>query len=167
MGRPHTAKEPQIRKYLAAGWTQERVRLHLHVGRNAIRRIAKEIRVENVHTLMVFVPNQAQAVVLQYKTPMAANDAQDLCVDEAARSHDQPMIMAAELTLKPADVQMALVQDIDAATEGNVASMVKNNIIQALTQMRTQNEIESDPKVKAAVVRSQLQQGAQGGAFRQ
>ncbi len=121
---------------------------------------------DNVFTLMVFPHGQTQAVVLQFKTPMSANDAHDLCVGEAARvtiSDDY----GRRLTLKPADVQMALVQDIDAATEGNVASMVKNNIIQALTQMRTQNEMDGDPKVKAAVVRSQLQQGAQGGAFRQ
>jgi hypothetical protein len=122
--------------------------------------------VENIHTLMLFISGQTQAVVLQYKTPMQANDAHDAAVGKAERvtiCDDY----GRRLTVRPTDVQMALVQDIDLATDGNVASMVKNNLVQALTQMRTQNEMDADPKVKAAVVRSQLQQGAGGGAFRQ
>ena len=122
---------------------------------------------ENVFTLMVFVQTQPQAVVLQYKTLTAAKLAQDEIDSTGTDKVTVTDDYGRRLRVKPTDIQLSLVQDIDAATEGNVASMVKNNLIQALTQMRTQNEIESDPKVKAAVVRSQLQQGAQGGAFRQ
>lgn len=121
---------------------------------------------ENVHTLMVFVQGQAQAVVLQYKTPMQANDAHDMIFVGAGRvtiSDDY----GRRLTVKPSDVQMALVQDIDLAIDGNVASMVKNNLVQALTQMRTQSEMDGDPKMKAAVTRAQLTQGLNGGAIRQ
>lgn len=122
---------------------------------------------ENVFTLMVFVQNQTQAVVLQYKTAMAAKLAQDEIDTDTPGKVTITDDYGRRLRARPDDVQLSLMQDIDAATEGNVASMVKNNIVQALTQMRTQSEVEADPKVKAAVVRAQLQQGAGGGPFRQ
>ena len=122
---------------------------------------------DNVFTLMVFPHGQTQAVVLQYKTALAAQEAQEKidCDDTVKVTITDDY--GRRLRGRPTDTQLSLVQDVDAAIEGNVASMVKNNLVQYLTQVRTQTEVDADPKIKAAMVRSQLQQGAQGGAFRQ
>jgi hypothetical protein len=121
---------------------------------------------ENVFTLMVFPDRQTQAVVLQYKTASAALSAQDLIDSDEVGKVTVADDYGRRLRICPADTQLTLMQDVDAAIEGNALSMVKNNAVQALTQMKMQNEIDNDPKMKAAVVRSQLQQGVQG-AFRQ
>lgn len=122
---------------------------------------------ENVFTLMVFPQNQTQAVSLQYKSLEPARKSRDVLngtgLDKIIVSDDY----GRELSIRPCEVQIVLLHDIDKATEGNAILAVKNNITQALAQMKTQAEIEADPKIKAAVVRAQLQQGANGGAFRQ
>ena len=71
---------------------------------------------ENVHTLMLFCTGQQQAVVLQYKTAAEAKQDRDHATNVALSLVRLADSYGRELTLKPADVQMALVQDIDAAT---------------------------------------------------
>lgn len=122
---------------------------------------------ENVVTLMIFPQGQTQALVLQYKTVESARKARDTL---SGAGLDKVMVRddySRELTARPCEIQLALLQDIDQVTEGNVLAQVKNNIVQMLSQMRTTDEIEKDPKIKAAQVRAQLSQGLnQAGAFR-
>ena len=123
---------------------------------------------ENVFTLMVFPQSQQQAISLQYKSLEPARKNRDILNGGGLNKITVPDDYGRELSIRPCEVQIALLQDIDRASEGNAILAVKNNITQALAQMRTQGEIDADPKVKAAVTRMQLAQGAnQSGAFRQ
>jgi hypothetical protein len=116
----------------------------------------------NIWTLMIFSDRSDQAIVLQYKTVagaamdrdkvLAGTDNTVLLVDDYGR----------QLSLRPSDVAMALLQDVDRAAEGNTASNVKNNVANAIAQVATQSEIEKNPEVKAAMTRAALTQGLAG-----
>lgn len=66
-----------------------------------------------------------------------------------------------ELTFRPMNVQTTLLQDVDKAAEGNLIANVKNNVAQALGQVRSQAEVEKNPEMKSAMMKAQLTQGMQ------
>jgi hypothetical protein len=114
---------------------------------------------------MIFVENQPQAVVLQYKTAeRAREDRNRLC-----SSHQAPIILSddygRELTMAAKDLQLVLLQDVDRAAAGNLVSNVKNAVSQMAAQVRAQVEAGKDPALKGAIAAQQIMQGA--GAFRQ
>ena len=114
---------------------------------------------ENIWTVMTFCAGQTQAVVLQYKTAAAANRDHDLLMGDGAGKVRLTDDYGRCLSVRPADVPMVLLQDVDRAAEGNTVSNVKNNIANAMAQVATQSEMERNPEVKAAMTRAALTQG--------
>ena len=123
---------------------------------------------DSIYTLMIFVPNQPQAVVMQYKTPAKALRDRNALVDKTGEKVVIADDYGRELAFSPSGSEIVLFQDVDLAAEGNTIGNVKNNIANTLAQIRSQEEAEKDPAVKAAITRQKLQQGLNGGgAFRQ
>jgi hypothetical protein len=120
---------------------------------------------ENVWTLMLFVQGQPQGLVLQYKTVQAATTARNAIAGPESGKVRVMDDYGRDLTVRAEEAHIILLQDVDMACEGNMVSSVKNNITQALSQVRTQTAIDNSPTIKAAQISQNIRNGM--GAIRQ
>lgn len=112
----------------------------------------------NIWTLMIFAAGQVQGIVLQFTSHDRACETRDkLNAEDGFNKVTVADDFGRELSIRPNDAGIILLQDIDQATEGNMVGNVKNNVAQAATQVRTQGEIEKIPEIKAAMLRQQFQ----------
>jgi hypothetical protein len=123
--------------------------------------------VQKIFTLMVFVPGQPTAIVLQYKEAAKALKDRNILIRELNKEVVVADDFGRELAFRPNGNEIVLYQDVDLAAEGNTIGSVKNHISNTLSQIMAQEEAEKDPTVKAAMTRARLTQGMNNsGAFR-
>ena len=98
---------------------------------------------DNVFTLMLFLQNQQQGVSLHYKDLQTVQAARDTLTAEGA---DRVVVgddFGRELTIRPCDVQIAFLQDVDRAIDSDATLAAKNNVSATLGQMRRQDGIDT------------------------
>jgi hypothetical protein len=117
----------------------------------------------NIWTIMVFAPGQAQGIVLQYKGRDNAVRDHEL-IDTGRKRVRLVDDFGRVLTMTPTDDTIALLQDVDAAAEGNTIANVKNGLAQQLAQVRGQEEGEKNAEIRNYNTRARFAQS--GGAIR-
>ena len=119
---------------------------------------------KNIWTVMIFGTGQVQAIALQYKGRVNARRDRDLATSGGREMVTLVDDFGRELTLRPLDAAIVLLQDVDLAAEGNAIANVKNAVSQQLSQIRAQEEGEKNPEIKQFNTRMRFAQS--GGAIR-